>query len=778
MTPERWREIRASFDEIVDLDPGEQARRLRVVATADPELHAAVESLLAADACADERERRLTFEVIAEQRPWPNDESGPDPLGLTGRTISHFEVSVPLASGGMGVLYRAHDTRLNRDVALKFPWPWSLRDTTTRERFLREGRAAGALDHPNLCSIYGVGETDEGQLFLAMALYPGETLKARLERDGPLPIEDVIAIARQIARGIGAAHTAGIVHRDLKPANLMVLPDGTVKILDFGLAKADEPSLTGTGSRMGTVAYMAPEQVRGGGVDARADLWALGVTVYEMLTGRRPFDGEHDVGIAHGILHDEPAFPSSVRADVPPVLEDLVLQLLRKDPRRRTVSATDLEMALSDLTTGPPSASAGRVARFVRQARLHAGRVPPRAIVGAAVIVLISALMSLRSFSAASPPEPLTSNPQAQMFYDRGLEYERRAESTGNVGAAMKQYQRALELDSTFAHARARLALTHAATYSAGHDRRPARLEQVRVDAQAALALRPDLAIAHLAMVHYWDGRRDGPRALAALQRAMRTYNDEGKRDDRRSLAEIELTLQGLPNGAELYLALARLHRAEGRWEEAVGAYRRALDYRMQPRVAEELSFLYSSLRRYDEGIALLDLVIEMEPENHSAKLGKGYQVIRRDGTADTLDAMLKRIPAEWDEGGQGVWARVGLALVQRRPKEALDVLSETSSDWSFGKGAIVRLKLDVRAQVYEQLGDTVRARADHEAVRTALEDSVAAYPSDPWWHVLLGRAHAGLQRRSDAVREARLAMELLPVSKDAIVGPRIMATA
>ena len=198
----------------------------------------------------------------------------------------------------------------------------------------------------------------------------------------------------------------------------------------------------------------------------------------------------------------------------------------------------------------------------------------------------------------------------------------------------------------------------------------------------------------------------------------------------------------------------------------------------MQPRVAEELAFTYSMLRRYDDGIALLDLVIEMEPENHSAKVGKGYQVIRRDGTADTLAAMLQRIPADWDEGGQGVWARVGLALLQRRPKQALDVLNATPSDWSFGKGPIARYRLELRAQVYAQMGDTVRARADYETARAALQDSVTANPTDPWWRALLGLAYAGLQQRSDAVREARLATELLPVSKDAIGGPRVMATA
>src|SRR5438552_2103110 len=232
---QRWQEIRAGFDEIVDLDPGARAGRLAALADSDPELHRALELLLTAE---------------------------------------------------------------------------------------------------------------RGWLFLAMSLYEGETLRARLKRDACLPVSECLEIARQIAQGLQAAHAAGVVHRDLKPGNVMLLPDGTVRILDFGLAKARDQSISETGAHFGTVSYMSPEQVRGDKVDGRADLWALGVLMYEMLTGRKPFNGDEEVAVALAILHDEPPLPSTYRSEISAALESLVLRLLRKDPGRRYPSA---ELLLRDL---------------------------------------------------------------------------------------------------------------------------------------------------------------------------------------------------------------------------------------------------------------------------------------------------------------------------------------------------------------------------------------------------------------------------------------------
>jgi serine/threonine protein kinase/tetratricopeptide (TPR) repeat protein len=340
MDAQRWQEVQVSFDALIELDAVERGNRLTALGNTDPELRAAVERLLAADAKADSQLAALEDVFVPQSAPTP------DPLGLTGRTISHFHVGEPVGAGGMGVVYRAEDSHLGRTVALKFLHPSHSFDEVAKARFLREAHSAASLDHPNLCAIHEVGTSDDGQLFLAMPLYAGETLKTRLAREGPMRLGDVLEIAQQIAAGLERAHAAGIVHRDLKPGNVMLLPDGTVKILDFGLAKARDQSLTESGMLLGTVSYMAPEQIRGETVDGRADLWALSVVLYEMLTKRTPFDKGQDIAVAHAILHDEPVPPSTHRGDVSPALEDLVLRLLEKDPARRYATATEV---LSDL---------------------------------------------------------------------------------------------------------------------------------------------------------------------------------------------------------------------------------------------------------------------------------------------------------------------------------------------------------------------------------------------------------------------------------------------
>src|ERR1700674_4912145 len=336
MNAQRWEEIQAGFDEIVALNASNRAARLEMLASSDPDLHRALELLLNADASASADLRLIDTAFLLQS------DRQPDPLGLTGRTISHFDLREALGAGGMGVVYRADDTRLRRAVALKFLLPYYSLDASAKARFLREAHAAAALDHPNLCTVYEVGTSDEGWLFLAMALYEGETLRARLTRDGPILVREALEIARQITEGLQAAHAAGIVHRDLKPGNVMLLPDGTVRILDFGLAKARDQSLSETGVRFGTVSYMSPEQIRGGNVDGRSDLWALGVVLYEMLTGQKPFGGDEEVAIAHAILHDEPELPSTHRRDISAALEGIVLRLLQKDRAKRNAAAAEL----------------------------------------------------------------------------------------------------------------------------------------------------------------------------------------------------------------------------------------------------------------------------------------------------------------------------------------------------------------------------------------------------------------------------------------------------
>lgn len=256
-------------------------------------------------------------------------------VDMIGQTISHYKVLEKLGEGGMGVVYRAEDLKLKRAVALKFLPAELTRDPEAKERFIHEAQTASALDHPNICNIHEIGETADGQMFIAMACYEGETLKLRIS-NGQLRIEEAVDLAIQVAQGLQKAHEKGIVHRDIKPANIIITNDGVAKILDFGLAKlAGQGRLTKTGSTVGTAAYMSPEQARGLDVDHRTDIWSLGVVLFEMLSGKLPFRGEHEAALLYSIVHEEPQPISSFRSDLPPDLELSITKMLQKETGER-----------------------------------------------------------------------------------------------------------------------------------------------------------------------------------------------------------------------------------------------------------------------------------------------------------------------------------------------------------------------------------------------------------------------------------------------------------
>lgn len=300
-----------------------------------------------------------------------------------GQVISHYRILEKLGGGGMGVVYKAEDTRLKRIVALKFLLSDVTQDPEARERFVLEAQAASALEHTNICSVHEIGEYN-GQTFIVMGYYEGETLKNKI-RQGPLPIEEVINIALQVARGLCRAHDAGIIHRDIKPANIILTSRGGVKIVDFGLAKLSGSTLlTRTGSTKGTVAYMSPEQMWENSVDARTDIWSLGVVIYEMLTGHLPFPGEHEAPVIYGILNEEPAPPGDLRADVPPALNRIVQRALAKPPGERYQTAQELVSDLEALIAGSQlSRKTQRFAtRKVRKWLAGIGSVVAIAVVG------------------------------------------------------------------------------------------------------------------------------------------------------------------------------------------------------------------------------------------------------------------------------------------------------------------------------------------------------------------------------------------------------------
>ncbi|MFN7972848.1 MAG: protein kinase [Acidobacteriota bacterium] len=343
--PARAREI---FLQALPLEREERERYLRHACDGDAALHADVSTLLEAT------ELRPDFleAPMAARVPAPAPETVEASPLVPGTRVDEYEIESCIGRGGMGVVYRARDTKLDRRVALKFVRS-DLRDEVVRTRFLREARAAARLDHANVGTVYGVGEHD-GHPYIAMAYYEGQTLAQRIQL-GQMAIPDALRILRQLASGLSAAHAAGIVHRDLKPSNVVLAADGSAKIMDFGLARVtdrsgEETSKSTTGAVLGTVAYMSPEQARGGALDARTDVWSLGVVAHEMLTGRTPFEAGSTGATFARLMVVEPSRPSASRKDAPTWLDGLVASMLSKDPEKRPRDGSEVVQLLDERT--------------------------------------------------------------------------------------------------------------------------------------------------------------------------------------------------------------------------------------------------------------------------------------------------------------------------------------------------------------------------------------------------------------------------------------------
>ena len=338
---------------------------------------------------------------------------------MTGTTISHYKILEKLGQGGMGVVYRAEDTKLDRSVALKFLPAHLLGDEEVRKRFEREAKAAAALDHSNVCTVYEIDQAD-GKTFIAMAFVEGESLDKRIER-GPLKLEDVLDIAQQIAQGLEAAHEKGVVHRDIKPQNVMVGSKGHVTIMDFGLAQLTQASLlTRPDQTMGTTFYMSPEQTEGSGTDNRTDIWSLGVVLYEMITGQQPFKGDYNKAVMYSILNEEPEPITGLRTGVPMELEISVGKCLTKQPSDRYGQASELGKDLRTLAEGLKAgrskilvtdvASPDTVPEaLVENARFVASS-PPRAynrFYQLAALAIIAAVMGWQLWTRPAPERPV-----------------------------------------------------------------------------------------------------------------------------------------------------------------------------------------------------------------------------------------------------------------------------------------------------------------------------------------------------------------------------------
>jgi tetratricopeptide (TPR) repeat protein len=621
---------------------------------------------------------------VAAAEGTSSDRALRDPLGLSGRQISHFRVREVLDFGGMGIVYRAEDLRLERGVALKFLLPQYSRDPAAKRRFLREARAASMLDHPNVCTVYEADETDDGYLFLAMVYYAGETLRTRVARTGALPVEEAVELARQVALGLSAAHKAGIVHRDLKPGNLILSPEGTIKILDFGLSRVRDFSITRFGERAGTVAYMSPEQLSGAATDTASDLWSLGVVLYEMVSGTLPFGVGHELSTVHRVLHEEPTALSTLRPGIPGELDDLVGRLLRKDPEQRDRSAAGVAQALEGMCAGsitgsrPARIRSGGVARGVA---LRRGLWRAGALAAAAASVWLGVSVAAGIDSA----DPTSRNRQAPMARQQtvGLPaYQQVLRGRELIWSdpehAFVLLRGARELDPAYPDAFAALAWLFLSQFQRSGER--AWLDSSVVAARQAISLDPNFAEGHEGLGWALDRRGDLDASLLAHQRAI----------------DLNPNLTG--GLANLY------HFGFGRFDEAVRWWKPALEADPANSVYLQLAgWAYMQLGMPERARPLFEKATAFEPDQWPPHYWFGVLLVMEGREAEAR-AHIERMVSAANRSSIALSSAGEIALYLGDLEAARDFYEEAHSPEP-GAGSLPL------AWLLQQAGETERAR-------------------------------------------------------------------
>jgi len=894
-----------------------------------------------------------------------------------GPTLSKYEILRPLSTGGMGSVYLAEDTKLHRKVAIKVLTPEWASDPERFRRFQWEAQALATLNHPNIVTIYSVEE--EGDVhFLTMELVEGKTLAELIPSVG-MPLGQIFEIAVPLADALAAAHERGIIHRDLKPGNIMVTPEGRVKILDFGLAKnlgngdgtagrgiadrghpdldtvtGDQP-VTREGQMLGTIPYMSPEQLRGDPVDHRTDLFSLGIILYEMCAGQRPFQGTGWNELASSILRDQPPSVNTFNLNLPRHLGRIVRHCLEKDPKRRFQTALDLRNELAELEReihsgelpvtrdevsaairDPGSRSSDRFRRpvFRRWELEKVLAIPATLLVIAAVAFLIwlrtggpdpggpdpggpepggprgpdsgygvaavsepappevgalparadaergtqrivvlplenlgppeqeyfaagiteeitsrlSAVRALRVISRTTArnydragktleeigrelgvdyliegsvrwstdpsgasrvrvtpqlirvaddthlwsesydrviddlfavqstiaedvirqlavtllepeEEVLASRPtedvEAYQFYLQAMDYGGRRDPTEeNLRAAERLLEQAVELDPEFAEAWAELSELHSQIYHLLVDRTDERLAMARDAVDRALELDSELPEAHRALGYYYYW---------------------GRSDYRMALQELDVAARRLPNDSQLIEGIAYIRRRQGRIEEAIAQFERALELDPQGAwVAAELGRTHMAARRYREAERYFDRAIHLAPNEPIPYQLKAENTLLWTGDTATARAILEAMPGEREDYRAAMaWYRQH--LLEGEYEEALEAIEATPMR-IIADTAGSYPKTILRARVYDLLGRDDDARISYQAARLVLERLVANHrPDDPRLRTVLGLAYAGLGLDEQAVREGRLAVELAPISEDALRGPAFL---
>ncbi len=575
--------------------------------------------------------------------------AAPEPLAA-GCRIGPYEILAPIGGGAMGEVFKARDQRLGRVVALKFLPVDLTRDPSARRRFLREAQAVAQIEHLNVATIYETGETEGGRAFLALAFYEGETLQQKLE-NGPLPLPEALGIAREIARGLAAAHRRQIVHRDIKPANVMVLPDGTVKLLDFGLAKlAGATTLTRLGWSPGTPAYKSPEQTRGEKVDPRSDLWSLGVVLYEMVAGRVPFGGDYEQAVIYSILN-EPPRPLADAGVVHSELEAVIEQALAKDPAERYQTAEKFESDLERM----PLVSRGEIRRRSLQVRRRPSRrrtwwiaaVVLLVVLGGAMGGWIAAAVVLLVLGGAMGgwlwwKHRWDFSSEVAGLVEQGDRLEWRGDTERDFKNAETVYRKALALDPGNPLIKAQLAALLCRFET--HFPDPSRRQEIRRLIAKAVEEAPDhplpwVAQAELLLLEDKPGEaeqaarkavEEGPtfdRGYTVLGEALIT---QGRRQE--GMLTIYKAVKLDQGYLRARLVLASRLRAAGSYDQAAAVIRKVLEYDPDhPTANQILGEIYLASRRDLAALPLFQKVFEATHDSRAANgLGLAYMNLER----------------------------------------------------------------------------------------------------------------------------------------------------
>ena len=586
---------------------------------------------------------------------------------MIGLTLGHYRIEAELGAGGMGVVYRARDTRLERSVALKFVG--EQRTAEAGARLVREARAASSLNHPHICHIYEVGEA-EGRAYIAMELVEGRPLSGLVPAEG-LPIEGVLRYGAQIADALAHAHERGIVHRDLKSANVVITPEGRAKVLDFGLAQRLQPeqlaeatrsraSLTGEHTLAGTLHYIAPELLRGEPADARSDLWALGVLLYEMAAGKLPFEGQTGFELSSQILREPPA---ALPARVPAGLRAIIQRLLAKEPGQRYQRAGEIRAALEALQSDTAIAAVPASRAIVRRWWFWAVATPLLLIGLGVVIAAIRGVPFSIGYTKIEKPEAPagaglraggkpSANPEANEYFQKGILF---LDTQFNVPRARQLLERALELDPHFGKARGVYGFTYVLMIEGGYSNDPALLYKAEEEARRALQDDPSASSGHmtLAAVSLLQGRKElvadeldralprdrGSDTLPANMWWLLYHRFNGDYQPAEELAK-EM-LEAAPTFFPARTYLGEVLREQGKLPQAIREQEKVLEQDSTNIVAlRHLSRAYLDLGDLGRARATLERARPEDGQNYRLRLGLALLLAREGRRVQALQAM------------------------------------------------------------------------------------------------------------------------------------------